>query len=185
MSLHCKLLRFILSLHKGHFNFCLSQKLMHVEWNLCEHCKALIIWPDFKSSRQMAQESGVVDSSSFLLEFFFFSSYLKLGIALMMFFTCSGDGRGWPSSSRGSSSPYSSPYSLSWGKCCCIPLKKNCWLELPWNIGCCYCCLGWPYGNMFPLKLICMPGFWVWRELSMFCTSLMIPWMLMNCPPFI
>jgi hypothetical protein len=74
---------------------------MHLEWNLCEQANALTIWPVCRSSKQIAQESLLflcdsVSEAPFLLleELYFFSSYLKLGIALMIFFISSGERRG-------------------------------------------------------------------------------------------
>ena len=116
-----ELLRFIFSLHKGQFSFYFSQKLIHCEWNLWVHDSALTICPVSKLSRQIAHLSllsFLLSSLSFLSydspSAFgcSFSSYLKLGMAFMMFFISSGDLNGCPSSSRFcSSSPYSLPYS--------------------------------------------------------------------------
>jgi hypothetical protein len=42
-------------LHKGHFNFTLSQSLMHLLWNLWVQWSALTIYPVFNTSKHIAQ----------------------------------------------------------------------------------------------------------------------------------
>ena len=121
--------RHIFSLHRGQSSFCLSQLLIHFSWNLWEHASALTIYPVCKSSKQIAHESRLFISSfpffpplfidpvyrleDYLLLLYFFSSYLKLGIELMMSLISSGDGIIWPFSSILTFSSPSSPYSSS------------------------------------------------------------------------